>query len=30
MKNALIRDFSPETRERGGTKISNIIKAVTL
>ena len=30
MKNALIRDFSPETREIGGTKISNIIKAVTL
>ena len=30
MKNALIRDFSPETIERGGTKISNIIKAVTL
>ena len=30
MKNALIRDFRPETRERGGTKISNIIKAVTL
>ena len=30
MKNALIRDFSPETIERGGTNISNIIKAVTL
>ena len=29
MKNALIRDFSPETK-RGGTNISNIIKAVTL
>lgn len=30
MKNALIRDFSPETREIGGTNISNIIKAVIL
>ena len=30
MKNALIRDFSPKTIERGGTKISNIIKAVIL
>ena len=30
MKDALTRDFSPETIERGGTKISNIIKAVTL
>ena len=30
MKNALIRDFSPETIERGGTKIRNIINAVAL
>ena len=30
MKNALTRDFSPETREIGGTNISNIIKAVIL
>lgn len=29
MKNALIRDFSPETK-RGGTNISNIIKAAIL
>ena len=30
MKNALIRDFSSKTIERGGTKIRNIIKAVAL
>ena len=30
MKNALIRDFSPETIERGGTKIRNIINAAIL
>ena len=30
MKDALTRDFSPETIERGGTEISNIIKAVIL
>ena len=30
MKDALTRDSSPKTIERGGTKISNIIKAVTL
>jgi hypothetical protein len=29
MKNALTRDFSPETK-RGGTNISNIIKAAIL
>ena len=30
MKNALIRDFSPETIEREGTKIRNIINAAIL
>ena len=30
MKDALTRDFSPETIERGGTNISNIIKAAIL